>query len=206
MDGRKWSELMVFALGEFITIALFFLLSKGPLVFYLYMCLSPLIFVLLCLYLKDVRSAVRKMLTSRDLVIFAAVFFIWLYLYSISRNGPLFVVETAYFPAFLEEFNFRFIMVVFLKRYIGEGRAVVLQSLLYSVAYSNYLVFSPTGYPGFYLELFIIDNIAMACIYGAIYYLRKNIYIDISIHMSLYLMDVFLPASMGWIAYISTPV
>ena len=181
MDGRKWSELTVFTLGEFITIALFFFLSRGPLVFYLYIGLSPLIFVLLCLYLSDVRSAIRKMLMSRDLVIFVSVFFIWLYLYSISRNGPLFVVETAYFPAFLEEFNFRFIMVVFLKRYIGEGKAVVLQSLLYSVAYSNYLVFSPTGYPGFYLELFIIDNIAMACIYGAIYYLRKNIYIDISI-------------------------
>ena len=107
MDGRKWSELTVFTLGEFITIALFFFLSRGPLVFYLYIGLSPLIFVLLCLYLSDVRSAIRKMLMSRDLVIFVSVFFIWLYLYSISRNGPLFVVETAYFPAFLEEPNSR---------------------------------------------------------------------------------------------------
>ncbi len=206
MDGRKLSEIVIFVVCESILISLFFFLSKGTLVFYLYIGLSPLIFAFLCFYLKDVRSTVGQMLQSRDLVIFIAVFFIWLYLYAISGNGTLFVLETSYFPVFLEEFNFRFIIIVFLKRYIGEGRAVIIQSLLYSVAYSNYLVFSPTGYPGLYLELFIIDNIAMACIYGAIYYLRKNIYIDISIHMSLYLMDVFLPASMGWIAYVSTPV
>ena len=199
-------ELTLFFLSEAIIIGLFYVVSQSEVFFYLYLSVTPVLFAVLSYYLLDIRAVIQKVLLSRDLIVFAAIFVLWLYLYAVTRNGPSYVIETAYFPAFLEEFNFRFIVIRFLARYAGEGRAIIVQALLYTVAYGSYLVFAPAGYRGAYALLFVLDNFAMSCFYGAIYYLRKNVYFDLSIHMSLYLMDVFLPASLGWLAYTFTPV
>lgn len=203
---RIRSELALFILSEIIILGLFFEISRGVLVFYLYMVVTPFLFVVMSYYLTDVKKTISRTILSKDMVIFLVFLFAWLYIYSLTRNGLEYVFQTAYYPVFLEEYNFRFLMTRFLKRYVGEGRAIVIQAILYALAYASFLVYSPAGYPGLYAVFFVLDNFAMSCIYGAIYYLRKNIYIDISIHLSLYLMDVFLPASLGWLAYVSTPV
>lgn len=170
------------------------------------MGLTPVLFVIMSYFLADVKISLKQVFLSKDIVIFISVLSAWLYIYAITRSGTDYVFQTLYYPAFLEEFNFRFLIVRFLSKYIGVGRSVIIQAVVYAAVYSSFLVYSPAGYPGLYSFFFVADNFAMSCIYGGIYYLRKNIYIDLSLHLSLYVMDVFLPASLGWLAYVSTPV
>lgn len=174
--------------------------------YYLYLAATPVLFFLASYWSKDIRENLFRTLLSKDSLIFFSAIVIWLFLYAASHNGPLYVFETAYYPVFLEEYNFRFILLFLLKRKYSLGQAIVVQALLYAVFYSSFLVFYPSGFPGVFSELFFLDNFSMAILYGFIYYLRKNFYIPATIHLSLYLMDVFLPASLGWLPQIMTPV
>lgn len=203
---RSLLEWALFLSSESLILGLFFNISRGIIIFDLYMTITPVCFFIMSYCLGEVKVSLRQALLNRDLVIFISILSIWLYVYAITRNGPDYVFQTLYYPAFLEEFNFRFLIIRFLSRYVGLGRSIVIQAAIYAAVYSNFLVYSPAGYPGMYSFFFVADNFAMSIIYGAIYYLRRNIYFDLTIHLSLYVMDVFLPASMGWLAYVSTPV
>ncbi len=185
---------------------LFYLIQVGVLFYYLYLGLTPMLFVLASYYVPDIRRELYSVLLHKDSIIFFSLMAIWLFLYAATKNGPLYVFETAYYPVFIEEFNFRFILLILLRRKFAPGQSVVIQAVLYAIFYSSFLLFYPSGYPGVFLELFLFDNFSMAILYGFIYYFRKNFYIPASIHMSLYLISVFLPASLGWIPQITTPV
>lgn len=186
--------------------ALFYSIQVNVIFYYLYLGVTPLLFGLTSYYVPDIRKEIYGVLLHKDSIIFFSLIAIWLFLYAATKNGPLYVFETAYYPVFIEEFNFRFILIVLLRRKFAPGQAVIIQALLYAIFYSSFLVFYPSGFPGVFLELFLFDNFSMAILYGFIYYFRKNFYIPASIHMSLYLISVFLPASLGWIPQITTPV
>ncbi len=186
--------------------AMFYLIQVNVYFYYLYIGATPLIFIFSSVHFSDVRGAIYKVLLNKDLVILATAILLWLFLFAATHNGPLYVFETAYYPVFLEEFNFRFLLITFLRRKYSLGQSIVIQGVLYALFYSSFLLFYPTGYPGVFFELFIIDNFSMAIVYGLLYYLRKNFYIAATLHLSLYLISVFLPASLGWFPQITTPV
>lgn len=186
--------------------AMFYLIQVNVYFYYLYIGATPLLFFLASVYFTDIRGSIYRVLLNKDIVILISAIFIWLFLFAATHNGPLYVFETAYYPVFLEEFNFRFLIITFLRRKYSFGQSIVLQGLLYALFYSSFLLFYPTGFPGAFLELFIIDNFSMAIVYGVLYYFRKNFYIAATLHLSLYLISVFLPASLGWIPQITTPV
>ncbi len=185
---------------------LFYLIQVNVYFYYLYLAATPLLFLLASWYVEDIRKALYRALLHKDAIFLFSSLAIWLFLYAATKNGPLYVFETAYYPVFLEEFNFRFILMVLLKRRFADGQAVALQALLYAIFYSSFLLFYPTGFPGVFAELFFFDNFAMAAMYGLIYYFRKNFYIAATVHLALYLMTVFLPASLGWLPQVTTPV
>ncbi len=191
---------------EFAIFAMFYLIQVGTIFYYFYIGITPLLFLFASVYFQDIRGSIFKVLVNKDLVVLIAAIFLWLFLFAATRNGPLYVFETAYYPVFLEQFNFRFLIITFLRRRFSFGQAIVLQGVLYAIFYASYIFFYPSGYPGPFLELFIIDNFSMAIVYGVLYYLRKNFYLAATLHMSLYLMSVFLPASLGWIPQVTTPV
>ncbi len=191
---------------EIAIFAMFYLIQLGTLYYYVYIGLTPLLFLLSSVYFKDVRGLIYKVLLNKDLIILISAIFIWLFIFAATNNGPLYVFETAYYPVFLEQFNFRFLIITFLRRRFSFGQSIVIQGVLYSIFYASYIFFYPTGYPGAFLELFIIDNFSMAIVYGVLYYFRKNFYLAATLHLSLYLISVFLPASLGWIPEVTTPV
>lgn len=185
---------------------MFYLIQVNVYFYYLYIGATPLLFFLASVYFKDIRGSIYRVLLNKDLIILISAIFIWLFLFAATHNGPLYVFETAYYPVFLEQFNFRFLIITFLRRRFTFGQSIVLQGLLYALFYSSFLLFYPSGFPGVFFELFIIDNFSMAIVYGVIYYFRKNFYIAATLHLSLYLISVFLPASLGWLPQVTTPV
>ena len=203
--GQNLEKLLPVIL-EAAIFAMFYLIQVNVYFFYLYIGVTPLVFLFASVHFRDVRGAIYKVLLNNDLVILTTAMLLWLFIFAATHNGPLYVIETAYYPVFLEEFNFRFLIITFLRRKYSLGQSIVIQGALYAIFYSSFLLFYPTGYPGAFFELFIIDNFSMAIVYGLLYYLRKNFYIAATLHLSLYLISVFLPASLGWFPQITTPV
>lgn len=191
---------------EPVIFALFYLIQVNVYFYYLYLTVTPLLFILATVYVEDVRKEVYRVFLHKDAIFFLSSIAIWLFLYAASRNGPMYVFETAYYPVLIEEINFRFILLVLLRRKFAAGQSVIIQAVLYTIFYSSFLLFYPSGFPGVFMELFLFDNFSMAIIYGFISHYRKNFYISSTIHMALYLVSVFLPASLGWFPQITTPV
>lgn len=197
---------VVVLLIEPVIFALFYLIQINVYFYYLYLLVTPLFFLLASVYVEDIRREVYRVFLHKDSFYFIAFILIWLFLYAATKNGPLYVFETAYYPVLIEEINFRFILLVLLRKKFPAGQSIVIQAALYALFYSSFLVFYPSGFPGIFLELFLFDNFSMAVLYGVIAYYRKNFYIPATIHLALYLLTVFLPASLGWFPQITTPV
>ena len=201
---------LLFAFLEFVFFALFYFSQDSyinhTLVFHIYIFTAPVIIIVLIWLIPELRKKVKSLLVSKDLIIFVAVLAIWLYAYDVQHIGVSSVFSFLYYPVILEELNFRFIVIEFLKNYTSDGKAIICQALMYTLFYASFVIFYPNGYPGLYAPLFILDNFAMAIIYGAIYYLRKNIYLTTALHLSFYLLLVFLPLDLGWLGYVTTPV
>lgn len=179
--------------------------SFSVLPFYLYIGIFPVILVTL-VYISDVaRNEIKSLLLSKDMIIFFSVVAFWLYIYALEGLSITYAFSTLYFPVLIEELNFRFIITNYLTEIMPLSKAVVIQAFLYALFYSGYLVMEPGSYPGLYLPLFLIDMIAVGLIYGGIYFFRKNVYIDMSIHASLWLMAAVVPSLLIWIPYTMAP-
>lgn len=203
----KFSRIALIGIpAEAAIFVMFYLIQVNFDYYYVYIGVTPLLFFLMSYYIPDIRNALSKTLLHRDSIYFYSILTIWLFVFAASRNPPLYVFETAYYPVFLEEFNFRFILIHLLKTRFTTGQSIVIQALLYALFYGSFLLFYPSGYPGIFFEFFLFDNFSMALFYGIIYYFRKNFYIPETIHLSLYMLSVFLPASLGWLPYVTTPV
>ncbi len=168
--------------------------------FYVY--ITPVLLLGLCLTDPALRDKLRSLIVSSDLIILIVVIIgwgiAWLYL-GLSPWG-------LFFPyAFIDELNFRFVFQNKISAYAGRGRAVILQAIAFTALYSSYVIFETAGYPGLFLPLFFLDMFGMGMLYGALYYLRGNIYSDIAIHISLYAMIPLLPAYLGFIPYSLLP-
>ena len=186
----------------FLSFILFFDFSW---LFTFYIYATP--FLLICiLYIARKNIHLEQNFLSRDFFVFLGILFLWLYIYALMRQPTLYVLSIAYYPAFLEELNFRYIIPELLSGKTGMGKAIIIQGVLYTIFYAGLPILKPGSYPGVYEYIFFFDNFVMSIFYGSIYYLRKSIYLDITLHMSFYLIEIFLTPATAWIATVLAPV
>ena len=191
------------------TIFILFYLSLSAyanIFFYLYMGISPLIFVVLISQIRVLKENAVQSLASKDMIIFFSVLVIWLFLYPILHQYAPYVVEISYYPVILEEINFRMIIARYIGKYTGLRKATVLQAILFAVFYLSVPIMEPGSYPGIYLPIFIFDTFGIGLVYGALHYVRKNIYLSASLHLTLYALSPIVPAGLGFIPYTLTEV
>ena len=195
----------IFLVFEALIFAFFFLFYNYSILFYLYLYSTPfLLGVIIYLFRKDM--PVARNFLSKDIFVLIAVIVIWIYIYALIKQPTSYVFSITYYPAILEELNFRFVIPEVISRKTGIGRAIVIQSILYTVFYLGLPILRPGSYPGIYLYILLFDNFALSILYGAVYYLRRSIYLDVALHMSFYLVEIFLTASTAWIATVLAPV
>lgn len=198
----------LFLIFEAILFSMFYLtlwLKNSSIPFYLYIGLFPLFLFLLVYWSENARSKLKTLLVSKDIIIFFIVLSAWIYIYALEKVSIPFVFTTLYFPVLIEELNFRFIIMEYLSEFVARSRAVIIQAIFYTLLYAGYLIFLPGSYPGIYAPMYVIDMLSMGLVYGAIYYIRKNLYIDMSIHLSLWLMAEVIPFLLVWIPYALAP-
>ena len=207
MIRQPWFRYTLFIAFEAVIFSLFFgtYLLGIPFLYYLYLTLTPL-FMFILIYLRgNLRENLSKLMLSRDIIIFFVAISAWFYTYAVYRAGTSYLEVVLYAPVLLEEINFRYVMINYLAPIARGGIAVILQALLYMFFYSAVLIASPGGYPGIFAEFFLIDMFSIGLIYGSIYFLRKNIYIDMVIHFTLWAMIPFTPAWLIWLPYSMAP-
>lgn len=200
-------NLFLFLASEAVIFFFFFSILgyRKVIAFDLYVGITPALLILQIYLNDDLRKTVRQLLLSKDIIIFLSVLTIWVYIFALQKLDIGYIFSTLYYPVILEELNFRFVVINSLKRWISFPRAVIIQAFLYAFFYSSYLIFEPHSYPGIYGPLFVVDMISMGLLYGAIFFIRKNLYIDLSIHLSLWVMAAVLPPLFAWIPYTMAP-
>ncbi|GGM78054.1 hypothetical protein GCM10007108_15290 [Thermogymnomonas acidicola] len=199
---------LIFASTEAVQVSLFYLLLGRPseLTYLLYLLITPLFFVLCFIYVRDVRENLRGAFLNNWIWLLVAVIIVFVFAYIADRQPVSFIFSTAYYPVLIEDLNFRYIFPVYLGRRVGMGRAIVIQSIVYTVFYLSAVVMQPGAYPGAYSVLFVLDMFATGIFYGGLYYLKRNPYPAICAHLALYLMIPFVPASGGWFPYVVVPM
>lgn len=168
----------------------------------LYIYLSPVLLAVMVIFIPSLRSGLSRVLGSKDLFILFFVVVVWIYIWGLHHISPTYL----FYPiAFIDEINFRYVITDFTSSYTGKPKAIIVQAVLFMLLYSSYLIFESQGYPGFYALLYLVDMFSMGILYGAIYFVRKNIYMDVAIHLSLFAMIPIIPAYLGWIPYSMLP-
>ncbi|MCL4335122.1 MAG: CPBP family intramembrane metalloprotease [Candidatus Thermoplasmatota archaeon] len=206
---RRLLEIIFFVLAETFIFStwflfLFFVRRTGvsEVLYELNIYLSPVLLIFLSCYDLDLRKALMNTLRSKDVFILIAAFTVWGFIFAYYGENA---IGMFYLPAIAQEINFRLVIFNFLRKYMSDFPAVILQALLFMVFYSNYVIFEPEGWPGIQLPIYLIDMLIMGIIYGALYYIRKSIYIDIILHNSLFDLILVLPAFLGFIPYTMLP-
>lgn len=206
---RLHYEILFFTSVEATIFALYYLflyfnwdLAVSGLLYTLYEYGSPVLLALLVYYDKDLRKAALQTLQSKDVFFLIAAVFVWGYIFAL-RGFSL--MSLIYAPAVIDEINFRLVATSFFSKFTNKSAATVIQAAMFMSLYANYIVFEPGGFPGLYAPLYLLDMFMMGILYGAIYYIRKNIYLDIVLHNSLYVASFIVPASLAWIPYIMLP-
>lgn len=198
----------IFFTFEGILFSLYYLnlwITDSTLPFYLYIGLFPLFLFLLVYWSEPAKQKLKTLLLSKDLIIFISVLIVWIYIYALDKLSIPYIFSTLYFPVLIEELNFRFIITEYVSELTGLGRAVVIQAFMYTFLYAAYLILLPNSYPGLYGPFYLIDMLSIGLVYGAVYYIRKNLYIDIALHLSLWLMAAIVPFLLVWIPYTFAP-
>lgn len=163
---------------------------------------SPVLLAILIYYDPDLRKAAINTLKSKEVFIFIAALFVWGYVFALNGFS---LMSLIYAPAIIDEINFRLVATTFMAKFMNRGTATIIQAFMFMSLYANYLFFEPAGYPGLYAPLYLIDMFMMGILYGALYYLRKNIYLDMILHNSLYVLSYIIPSYLAVIPYVMLP-
>ncbi|WP_393970761.1 CPBP family intramembrane metalloprotease [Oxyplasma meridianum] len=208
MEKQNLHEAFLFVTMQIIIFSFFYLSLSAfaDIFFYLYMGIAPVIFVILISKIRILRENAVKSLASKDMIIFFSVMVVWLFIYPILHQYPPYVLEISYYPVILEEINFRFIIARYIGKFTGLRKATIFQAVLFALFYLSVPIMEPYSYPGIYLPLFIFDTFGIGLVYGALYYIRKNIYLSASLHLALYAISPIIPAGWGFIPYTLTEV
>ena len=180
--------------------------AAGDLFYYLYVAFTICFTIYVSLTDKDLRSSLGQLVGSKDMIALMVIMVAWILVFAIAGQDTyqLFL----FYPVYLDEINFRFVIQRKVASYLGPGRAVVVQAVLFTLFYSSYFIFEVHGYPYPYNFLAIIDTFSMGIIYGLLYYFRKNIYWDLALHFSaigISYVAQFLPGYLIWLPYVLSP-
>lgn len=206
---RRHLELILFIMTELFVFSTWFLFLYfvgntyvSEILYELNIYLSPIVLILISIYDRDLRNALMKPARSKDVFLLITVLTVWGFVFAYYGDNP---IGMFYLPAIAEEINFRLVIFNFLRKYIPEFPSLLIQAFLFMIFYSNYIIFEPSGWPGIQLPIYLLDMMVMGIIYGAIYYIRGNIYIDIAVHNTLFDLILVLPAFLGFIPYTMLP-
>lgn len=181
---------------------LFFEICPGKMTYMLYIYGLPLAIAATIVLDKGLRNRVAESFVSADFLILAGAIAFWFFIYSFYGFGRWQVLISLYAPVILEEVNFRFVLLEYLGRKIGMEKAVLTQGLLFGLWYLYYELVYQGTFPNLFLTItFVISMITIGIIYGAIYYIRKNVYIPMALHLTLLLM--VLPIMPWWVDLLS---
>jgi hypothetical protein len=171
-------------------------------IYYLYLFIVPLLLV--ATIASDhglIRDAISN-IENRDWPLLVTALFVWGYIFALNRLSPF---DIFYGIAIIDEINFRFLVFRMLSRYFKSEYAVIIQAAMFMLLYLNFIVFEPAAYPGLYAPFYAIDMFSMGILYGVLAYLRRSIYLDLILHLSLFDMIYFSPPIPGWIPYVMLP-
>lgn len=206
---RRQYEILFFISVEAVIFSLYYLflyfihnLALAGLIYSVYEYGSPVLLALLIYYDRDLRKAALTTLKSKDVFLFIAAIFVWGYIFALKGFSLL---SLFYAPAIIDEINFRLVVTNFFGKFTNRSYSTIIQAAMFMSLYANYIVFEPQGFPGLYAPLYLLDMFMMGILYGAIYYVRKNIYLDITLHNTLYVLSFIVPSSLAWIPYIMLP-
>lgn len=207
---RRLYEILFFVSVEAVIFALYYLfLYFVPISLYVsnklyitYEYGTPLLLGLFIWHDRDLRKAALLTLKSKDVFFLIAAIFIWGYVFALNGISP---ANIFYAPAIIDEINFRLVVTNFFKKFTKAGTATIIQAFMFMMLYANYIVFEQGGFPGIYTPLFLVDMFMMGILYGAIYFVRKNVYLDIVLHNTLYVLSYIVPASLAVIPYVMLP-
>jgi|GEM_PF-1588828 hypothetical protein len=201
--------LILFLLTEAVVYILFYFFLAFILVpylsatiYYLYLFIVPLLLV--ATIASDhglIRDAISN-IENRDWPLLVTALFVWGYIFALNRLSPF---DIFYGIAIIDEINFRFLVFRMLSRYFKSEYAVIIQAAMFMLLYLNFIVFEPAAYPGLYAPFYAIDMFSMGILYGVLAYLRRSIYLDLILHLSLFDMIYFSPPIPGWIPYVMLP-
>ncbi len=170
--------------------------------YYIYLFGLPTLMAVIILLDSRLRQSAADSFMSVDFLFLAGTIAFWYLIYGGFGFGRGQVLLTLYAPVILEEVNFRFILMEYIGRKMTMEKAVLIQGLLFGIWYLYYELIYQGTYPDIFLSItFFLSMITIGIIYGAIYYVRKNVYIPMALHLSLLLM--VLPISPWWLNLIS---
>ncbi|AKA48868.1 hypothetical protein IX51_06855 [uncultured archaeon] len=165
--------------------------------------------VLSAMILLDHRLAesARRAFISTDFLVLVGTISFWFFLYAFYGFGREQVLFALYAPVLLEEVNFRFVLIEYLGNALSREKAVIIQGILFGIWYAYYELFYQGTWPNVFLSvIFIFSMMSIGLIYGVVYYLRKSVYISMSIHLSLLLMALpIVPWYVNIISYLMGP-
>lgn len=205
LDSRL--RFITFLILEIVIFLLFYsiYLSWLPYSYILYVSITPVILCTLIYLQGDLKNRMKKFLLSRDIIILLAILTGWYYAYALYGIATSYLTTVLYAPVLLEELNFRYVVMEYIGKVMKAGSAVIAQAALYTIFYLSVLIATPGAYPGLYYWFFIIDLFSIGLIYGVVYLLRKNIYIDVALHFTLWAMIPFTPLWLAWLPYSMAP-
>ncbi|MCL5786448.1 MAG: hypothetical protein M1151_07295 [Candidatus Thermoplasmatota archaeon] len=208
--------ILVFVLGEAAAFILYFVfvylatsgsVANAASIYILYLVFIVLFAGYVSLTDSDLRKSLTDLVASKDMAILMIAVAAWILIFAVFRQDTYQLL--LYFPAYLDEINFRFVIQRKLTGYVGKEKAVLAQALAFTLFYSSFTVFEQAGYPWPYNLLDLLDTFSMGILYGIIYYFRRNVYGDIALHLSflgLSYMAQYMPLSFYWIPYIFSPI
>lgn len=156
---------------------------------------------------RTLTESLSRAFVATDFIVLVATLSFWFFLYAYYGFGRDQVLVTLYAPVIIEEVNFRFIMMEYIGRHIGREKALVIQALLFGLWYGYYELFYQGTYPNIFLSfVFIVSMVSIGAVYGVIYYFRKNVYITMSLHLSLLLLALpVVPWYVNLVSYLMGP-
>ena len=195
---REWIICATFA-TFFITGYLFILLNSLPLYYLSIAAGLASIPSALLLYRGEIAVDFRSSVLQLSILISSFIILLFFFLLTDARWGILIpIIFIA--PVLIEEFNFRYLVQRIIFRGASPYVAVFLQSLLYVLYYSKYVVAGGgIGYPFPYNLLMMTSILGMGLIYGLLSKVTKNFIIPTTLHLVIWsLFPLF--ALYPWIA------
>lgn len=208
--GRRNLRPLPFILLEAVVFVIYYVFTifVSYNTYLLYIIGLPAVLITIILLDRGLTDGLSEAFVSADFIVLVATISFWFFIYSLFSFGRFQVLTAVYAPVILEEVNFRYILMEYVGRHMGKGRALIIQAFLFAIWYLYYELFYQGTYPNAFISfLFVFSMFSIGIVYGLIYYFRKSPYIGMSLHLSLLMMILpIVPWYINLISYLMGPV